>query len=560
MKDAFQILHCDTPLKVGTLQSGTNLLSNPGFETGDFTGWATHTNWTVVATASLTPRTNGNYGLRAGSGASATTATLESNRVAVTANAYYYLQAYYGVGGTKTANTLVVKVRWWTGAVGGSPIREDTLRAAPVPPDVGHLRGSAGRFRAPGTANYASVQAVNTAQAGLTATGGTVLDDIFLGAEVTASEPPLVEAPLPHRSLQRAQSFDQLVYSTNFRSGYKECHFTIYGDPAWLWSVWLLNALGQRIKIHFDHTRVFEGSVWTMEGLIDGVPRRVSMDSIVNYLRVYYRGGYFYTVQDTPSQKRYGRIDRTENQSEMWQNEARDRANYIMLQHAQPRPSPDWARGFAGENNSLQVTVMGNWATLGLVHPAGGWRGSVEMDVSEVICLSTSSTTILGYIRKIGNLYISDDYSRVQLTGRTIRPRDPTDAPKGADAISLLKTWLDAGDVNHLTLVSGVWENSQFVVRPRPTTYEYVALGEGQYGDAGGARLPKPVLQAGRFLRASRPVPVGTSYSADVASDPSCNFLSEVTYSAETDELTFATPDTAALDTSLAGAMDLPLT
>ena len=116
---------------------------------------------------------------------------------------------------------------------------------------------------------------------------------------------------------------------------------------------------------------------------------------------------------------------------------------------------------------------------------------------------------------------------------------------------------INLGDSNNRFLVSGVWENRQFVLQARPTTAGYFTEtvdGAIVYRAASGARVPNPLVRAGQYRKQVRPVPSQTSY-ADIDNDPAALFLWNVQYDTENDTVTVTPPDADTLAAGLARAV-----
>jgi hypothetical protein len=530
-RDAFTILHYPNILDSATARAGANLLTNGDFENG-FTGW-TNSGFSLVTGS--TPPASGKQAAQAQSSGTPDTAavsTLESARVTVTAGGAVYLGLLFGAAeetgsGDATPNNLIVTVRFWAGAVGGSVLKEQTLYAAAVKGNNSALRSKLKRFDVPATANYASVYIENRHYGGPAGTpAGTIVDDVFLAREVIETSQNLIHL-LKHQSVQKTEAFRGLSYSRNFRVGDKQAKFDLFGDPIWLWS-WLTSALLHEIKIVYDNGTRFDGIVWRVEGTINGVPFAVSADWLANRVFVPCQERIRpYQVEDAVSIAHYGEIQYLHGETFDTIAEARRFAKHYLFWHKDARPVDDFPDGRSGESK-LSVTCLGPWATLKFLY---GITGPGEMEMAQAV--ATHKSSILNQVRARGNVFISSDYTLVNNLNTVVGPSTRKEV-RNRTAQEEVTRYLEEGTDAGLAIVSGVW-NRQFVLKARPTTIDYVSDlvdGEVVYYDAGGSEVSPVDVVPGRFLRRARPVPEW-SYYADVGRDAKARFLEEVEVDAE---------------------------
>lgn len=549
-KDAFSIQHHDSVLHGGTVHNGVNLVVNGDAETNDFTGWATHTNWSVVSAATSVPPARGAYAFRAGSGAGAVTSTLLSNRMAISGNTFYRLVLEFGAGGAKPTNTLMFRVKYWNAPVGGASQGIGAWTTVIPGPDPLNMHGYNGRVpMTPNTATHVEIEIVNNSNAGLGATAGTVIDNVFYALDQVANEKPPIIETLKWAGERALKSFAALKYASNFSTGFTSCTFKLHDDPEALW-YWVTQALGHHIEVYYENQQVFCGLVWDMDGYIAGFGGvHLSYDSIWNIVRV--RTAYEASAHDTESQKRYGQIKHVEMEQRGGPLAVQARANYLLNLHKQPT----YGDSSSNELNVLTVTVMGYWSTLAFMPVGEGFRSDTAQDTAAVVATNGQGIgagppfSILSLYYKV-NPFLSTDYSRCAATGMLVKPGDYDDVPEGTPS-TIIARLMSYGSGEKRQLVSGVWEDRKFVIRKRSIVHDYINTGtptKPEWRDAGGYLIPTPLLQAGRLVRGARPVPTWVSYSADEFMDPACRFWIQTEYDMESNRLTVQTPQSTDLD------------
>lgn len=530
-REGFTILHYPNILDSATARAGANLLTNGDFENG-FASW-TNSGFSLVT--SVTPPVNGAQGAQGQSSGTPDTAavsTLESTRQAVTAGGVVYVGLSFGAAeetgsGEPTPNNLIVTVRFWAAASGGSVIKERTLYAAPVKGNNDKLRSRLRRFDVPATANYASVYIENRHYGGPAGTpAGTVVDDAFLAREVIETAANLIHA-LTHQVVQKTEVFRNLAFSRNYRVGDRQARFDLFGDPVWLWS-WLTNSLLHEIKIVYDNGVRFDGLVWRVEGTINGVPFAVAAEELANRVFVAWQNHVKpYQVEDADSIARFGEIGYWHGETFDTRIEARRFAKHYLFWHKDARPRDDFPEGRSGESK-LTVTCLGPWATLKFLH---GMTAPGSMELAQAV--ATHKSSILNQVRGRGNVFISSDYTLVNSLNTVVGPAARKEV-RNRTAQEELMRYLSEGTDSGLAIVSGVL-NRQFVLKARPTTVDYfseIVDGTVVYYDASGSELSYVDVQPGHFLRRSRPVPEW-SYYADAGRDAKAFFLEEVEVDAE---------------------------
>ena len=558
--DAFRINRHESVLTTGTLRAGTNLLTNPSFETGAFgAGWATTTDSAVVG-ASLVESADGNYVAQLGALGAPEAPRLESARVAVTAGTKYMFAFRYGMnlaGGTTGDRYLTAKIRWWTASSGGSELSNNVAYQQIVASAADIMRYAIITIKAPASATYASVRfEVNFDS---TAGGPMVcVDDVLFAAMVTVTRPNLIES-LAHWQTRGPRGFSQLLYATNARTGFGEQTFRVHGDPAYLWD-WLVNAPGQHIEPYFENVRVGEGFVHTVRGRINGVPWSTSYDTLYNDIVLDFFNNQRERTQNADSIRRYGRKQLLEqNENILGREQARGRVRLLNKRYGTPKPiSADDVSADGG--NYVDVTVSPYWDTLQYIETVTVWF-AYGADTSVLIAtgdVPTDNRSVLETVRDLyGNLWISNDYGRVATTGNIVRFEGGGEQKRTGNAQDILLDLINLGDSNNRFLVSGVWENRQFVLQARPTTAGYFTEtvdGAIVYRAASGARVPNPLVRAGQYRKQVRPVPSQTAY-ADIDNDPAALFLWNVQYDTENDTVTVTPPDADTLAAGLARAV-----
>lgn len=530
-REGFTVLHYPNILDSATARAGVNLLTNGDFENG-FASW-TNSGFSLVT--SVTPPVNGAQGAQGQSSGTPDTAavsTLESARVTVTSGGTVYAGLLFGAAeetgsGDSTPNNLIVKVRFWANAVGGSVLKEGTLYAAPVKGNNDKLRRKLRKFEVPGAANYASLYIENRHYGGPSGTpAGTVVDDAFLAREVIETAMNLIHA-LPHQVVQKTESFRNLAFSRNYRVGDKQSKFDLFGDPVWLWT-WLTNSLLHQIKIVYDNGARFDGLVWRVEGTINGAPFAVSAEELANRVFTPYQNHVRpYQVDDADSIARYGEIEYWLGDTFDTRVEARRAAKHHLFWHKDARPLDDFPEGRSGESK-LTVTCLGPWATLKFLY---GITAPGAMELAQAV--ATHKSSILNQVRGRGNVFVSSDYTLVNSLNTVVGPAARKEV-RNRTAQEELMRYLGEGTKAGLAIVSGVW-NRQFVLKARPTTVDYfseVMDGAVVYYDASGSELSPVDVLPGHFLRRARPVPEW-SYFSDAGRDAKARFLEEVEVDAE---------------------------
>lgn len=568
---AFTINHHEPKLFKGTKAAGSNLLTNPGAETGDVTGWtASSPGFSAAAAASVGPTPlSGNYAFSAGAAAGSRRRTLLSDRVAVTAGARYFLGFTYGSQfRVRPYNDLKAQIRWYDAGVGGNLLATHTVYARPVPA-TGQWLSVFKAKRAPVGATHAAVyfkNAFKRSTGSVDVKDTTAIDDVFFGQVVTQQRPSLIES-LRHKSMGDALAFDTLMWSNNARLGYKEATFSLHGPPEEL-NRWT-DALMHHVEIYFGSARRFRGYVSVIDGLVDGRPVRYSMDQIANHIIVDGANGLRRAAIADISIDRYGRKQWYETDDNLFtEGMVQSRANYLRKRHAWPRNLKKFDDGAVGDN-TLQVAVSGYMQTLNFFELLTIWYG-YGVDTSSIIATGddpSSNESILNRVRRLGNEFLDDDYSGVETTGQTLRwGGGTTRRLEEGNAYSLVEELLNIGDDSQEFLISGVWDDEKFVLKVRPTYAGYEREkqdGRWIYHDnrgtvtsapyATGPVIPNAMIDAGHWVRTAPFLSVWKAYD-DIADDPDAGFLWEVQYNAETDELTPIAPDDDSLTRGLAKA------
>lgn len=534
-KGAFTITHFDSLLANGTLRRGTNLLTNSKFESGDFTGWATHTNWSVVNAASVTPNGADRYAIQAGSASKGQMATLESERVAVSGAGNYIASLFFAApsGAPRRANHLKIHVRWYNASSGGTLLRSDTLWASPVRQRQTGLQRAQLRLTAPGGATYASFYVRNRYGSDTTGAGyGVVVDNARIAGVVTITRLSALDL-WEHENAQIY--FRNLKFSWNDQYGCKEMSFRVYAPTEYLWHL-MQTALGDHVETHFENERLFGGMLWSLKGRIGKRAMSLSLDALANVVTVPYRDTVFVGM-DAESVEQYGRKDMRSDKSFSTLADARSYAGYLLNAYAFPLPGAEDAA--SDEENYLDVTVYGIFANLQWVkNLAPIFQGYV--DSSEAI--ATLPATVYGgrsildrVANETPNDFISSDYALVQEVGRSVLPFENAE---DRTAQELILDLFGRGGSHGRRIVGGVNADRKFFMWERPTTLAYYreldADGKFSYWDAGGNQVSRPLVQCGVFATDGHPVPsFNVVPGSDAARDPVNRYITEIEYDHE---------------------------
>lgn len=540
-KNAFTLMHADSLIASGTVGSGTNLVPNPGFELGLFASWATSTNWTNVSATSVTPNGIGVYAAQAGGASKGQTATLESNRFAVSGSNDYICSIAFAspFDAPKRANNLKVLVRWWSAASGGSSLRDDTLWSGPVKNKKGGLRYAQKRLTAHASANYASFYIQNKYGSPTTGAGyGVVADEPFVAGAVTVPT-ALSALDIWEYMSNKPIGFENLKYSWDYRTGCKRMTFRLNAPGEYLWQL-LQTALGHHVETHYEGVRVFGGMLWSMYGRVGGRDLGVSLDSLANFIKVP-RGASFEVEVNAESIARYGRKDRIVEASFNTARDARAAALLDLAESAFPIPTAAMVNGQG--DDFLEIEVMGYGATLQWVTDLPPvYVGTY--DTSQILATFTSGVlgrrSLLGRFREdTPNDFIQDDYSNVDMTGITLGPLESTARRTSLDIYLDL---VGRGTSNKRGIVAGFDAERKFFMHERPTALGYTrtrgADGKFDYTDPTGTLIPRPLVRCGVWVSEGAPIP---SYmiikGSDAARDPANKFITEVEYDHETDDV-----------------------
>ncbi len=558
--DAFTITRHAGVLESQASRIGENVLANGGFERGDFTGYATTTNWSVIAADSVVPNGANNYMAQAASAladGTITRATLETNKFAVTGDTEYIIRLAYGapmVGDTAlndSPNSLRVAVRWYDAGnnlLATNNLMNERIEGAQA---MGALNG---RLFSPSAATQATLYLVNR-HADLNnalQAGGTVLDELFVTANVAVTTPPLIETLQYNRV--STFGYNGLKYSNHFQQGFKQCEFTLHGSPEYLWE-WMMRAFQNHIEVHYDNMTVFEGMVYAMEGVIGGKKYQISMDALANYVVIAYKDNKHFSLSNRASMKRWGRKDYYET-VKGGRELARDRAEYLLAVMSNPRPRLVDTIGDTGRADYVKVTVMGYYTTLTFIKNLR-WHAARKVDAAVAIAKGTRS--LLNNVRaNTPNDWLSTDWSWVNNTGRNVNPPTRKDV-EGKSVADLIQTYLQRGTSNVRTICAGVWENRRWRMEERPTAARY-QLRQGKAGSMnllqGGARIPLPLVRAGEYVRVPPPIPTWRESFSDIEDDyTSAFFLKEVEFDAEKNSLRMVSPNAEPLELKIGRAV-----
>lgn len=558
--DAFTITRHAGVLESQAPRIGENILTNGDFERGDFTGYGTTTNWSVIAANSVTPNGADNFMAQAASAlanGTITRATLETNKFAVIGDTEYLVRVAYGaplVGDTAlndSPNSLRVAVRWYD--AGNNLLATKNLMNERV--EGSQTMGTLyGRAFSPSAATQATLYLVNR-HADLNnalQAGGTVLDELFVTANVAVTTPPLIETLQYNRV--NTFGYNGLKYSNHFQQGFKQCEFTLHGSPEYLWE-WMTRAFQNHIEVHYDNVTVFEGMVYAMEGVIGGKKYQISMDALANYVVIAYKDNKHFSLSNRASMKRWGRKDYYET-VKGGRELARDRAEYLLAVMSNPRPRLVDTIGDTGRTDYVKVTVMGYYTTLTFIKNLR-WHAARKVDAAVAIAKGTRS--LLNNVRaNTPNDWLSTDWSWVNNTGRNVNPPTRKDV-EGKSVADLIQTYLQRGTSNVRTICAGVWENRRWRMEERPTAARY-QLRQGKAGSMnllqGGARIPLPLVRAGEYVRVPPPIPTWRESFSDIEDDyTSAFFLKEVEFDAEKNSLRMVSPNAEPLELKIGRAV-----
>lgn len=526
----------------------TNLLTNGGFEKGDFTGYATTTNWSVVSAPSSDPPGLGKYAAKASEGANS---TLETNKVSVTAGNSYMLSYLYGAPNTPKVtlqpNNLVVSIRFFDGS--NNFISDYQIRTSRIP-GTNKLTAVTKKFTVVAGASKCSIQFKNHHNGGSGKPTATVIDRVRLIDNTDTSVLPFIET-IEQKPAEGRQSFSDLRYTHSYRSGFKESTFTLYGSAQYLWN-WMQTGLGNHIEIYYNADCVFEGLVWSIEGSINGFGYSLSYDQMFNHIIVKYgKKSKAYQISDPDSQARHGKKMLTDEQNQDSLSKARAKGQSLLLLHANPLPRIDIDK--VDPENKLVITCMGYMATTQWLYLPPRFAGL--RDTSDIIATLSPSLgdSVLNRIRdESPNDFISNNYDLVSDSNVTTGPIVETEGKTAQDFINDL---LDLGTNNGRIMVAGLTQGRKFYMRGRPTVIDYFATptedGNLEFRDRGLAIVPRPLVLAGKFVKFGLPIP-SLDVPSDVITDAAAVFIKDIEYDAEDDTLRITTPNSDSLDVSLA--------
>ncbi len=548
-KDAFSIVHFESLLAQATQKAGVNLLPNRGFELGAFTNW-TNTNWSIVGSESVTPNGKGLYAAQAASASSGQISTLTSNRVAVSGGQSYQCSIDFGSPASgKKKNNLRVRVLWYDAPSGGNLLRADILIQTPVRPSD-NLRQRIRTFTAPLAATHVAFEIKNTCAVKVAGAGkGLIVDSPFVAGEVTVVD------RTPLATWQYGQ-FLGLKYSKHWQQGYKRATFRLRGSGEYLYH-FLTTALGQWVEIFYQGAPLFEGKIWTLTGRVGKRDYDVSLDTLANFVRVPYGDDGEEVIETNPeSIERYGRKDLRSDKSFKTRGSAEKHGKYLLQQFADPllasAPNPQSGVDY------IDVELMGLFATTGWVTGLPPvFKG--EKDTAEIMATlpktNAGGKSVLDRLRQdTPNAFISGDYSLVENTGLVLEPLEGSETSSAQETLIDL---IERGSGNKRALVCGVTAGRKFFVRERPTTLGYVMRrsqvdDEYDFFDAGGAEIPRALVEPGQLATFDAPIPNFDPIPADFGKSRDARMLTEIEYDAETNVVTATMLGNRRFDISLA--------
>lgn len=553
---AFTIEHSDSPLAMSESEWGANLILNYGFETGDFTSWPTHTNWTIVSYT--TPPVFGTYGAQANSSALAgtwITANLETARVAVTGSAVYRVTVSMGqaeeVGNADPlANSVKLMVNWYDNLVGGTLLRSDILYWGAMRGDNATLTEIRRKLTAPPSAVAASIRADNNYNSDTAGNiGGTILDRAILQKQQTTSSNSLLES-VRHTTVSHTLGFKNLTYGSHYQSGFKACEFDLLGSAAEQLR-WANDALGHEIVIrHASGKEVWRGLVFKMAGSFNGVPFVSTYENVFSRYRIPWgkpnASQQYYPLVLPSIKARYGDKIYTEQDSQDTKRDARRAAKQLSTQFALPSWGDVDAK-IVDHKFELRVVCIGKFGTLDFIRgvPIPG-----QLEQSMEAAIATAPNSLLNVARARGNNFISADYSMVYPTGQMVGP-SKSDAAQSASLMDLISHYVAVGGGNGEVLISGVWDNDLFVLRKRSNATTYYVAEDGEtWSDAAGIAMSRAFIRAGEFYRSALPIP-SMSYFPTAEQDIG-KFITEASYETETGQVKLTTVGARTIDRRLA--------
>lgn len=538
-KESFAISHFDSLLSAGTLRAGANLVRNPGFETGSAASWPTSTNWTVVASDSVTPNGRDNFVAQAASASKGQISTLESTRDPVTALGTYLVACglVAPTGSPKRANNLQVSIKWWSSGAGGSPLREDFLWAAPVKARKGNLRSPQLALTSPVGATHFSMVIKNIYGSSTTGAGyGVLVDNAFLAGQIAISQ----LTPLEIWSYGGAPiRFSRLKFSWDERMGCKAMGFRLHGPSEYLWFL-LHTALGHWIETQYEGERTFGGMLWSFKGNIGGRSMGVSLDSLFNYIAVPV-GDNYYFAGDAASALQYGRKDLVAEQAFDSASDAEIYAEQLLEEMAFPLPVKGDEDGDA--QDYLDIEVMGLAATLQWVKGVFPlWAGQVDTAaaIANLARTAYGRRSLFDRLREeTPNDFISSDYALVENAGVTHKPVPKTGMPSAQEIYLRL---IERGTSNRRRIVSGIGADRRFFMRERSGGVTYHRRrdrdGKMSYYDTAGNEVARALVRPGAFVSEGYAVPsFDITPGSDAARDPANRYLTTTEYDHESDDL-----------------------
>ncbi|MBA2702241.1 MAG: hypothetical protein H0U60_00120 [Blastocatellia bacterium] len=544
--DAFTILHYDSLINSFTAKRGDNLLSNSKFEHAAFgAGWATTTNWSLVAVDTTTPSVLDGQGALAGSAANSgkTKSTLTSATIACSALTEHVARVYYGAPSPTiplrlaVANMLKIKLQWYT--AGMALLRTDNLFAEMVS-GSDHLQMFDAKVTSPATAANVTFSVINIHQNSTLsgAVGGLVIDNLLLVAALTPALPPFIER-IPYSRDSEFATYKNLKFSNHYQLGFKSAEFELYGAPEYLWN-WAETALENHIKIVYQGS-VFEGMVYRIDVVLNGVRYAVDLERLANNVKVEFGDKKHVRVINAESIEHWGRKDLHDSTQFKTRDAAESFARSLLRERKQLQPAVvEFVGASAGPDKAI-VKVMGYINTLDWV--LGQTYGApAKQDIGAA--LATGQNSLLGVIRKhTHNDFISGNYANVQVIGKGVPPPKRQDM-RGKSSLEMYMHLLEMGDSLNRVLCAGVWEDQQVRLAPRPTTARY-KMRKSPKGTVEMVQdFSQPVdlasVRAGEFIKFPRPIPRMKRY-VDLGDDPTALFIKEVEYSTEKGQLKFTT-------------------
>lgn len=545
-KGDFTLSRFDSLLSSLTRKASANLLVNGNFGNG-FTGWATHTNWLIISATSLQPNGIGGSMLQASDAAKGTQSTLETDRIAISANVKYTFSILFASPDTarKRANNLFIRVRWYDAPSGGSVVRADILHNSNVKARSGGFRQLNKRLTAPAGATHVALQFINTyGNSNNGVNKGVLLDDLFIAG--TVETPTLAPLDVWQYAGGSPFYFRSLKFGYHCQRGCKALTLRVYGSAEYIWHL-LNTALGQHIELAYASGRIWAGMVYSLNGRVGNRSFAASLDSMANYVKIPFgKGGSetYHAVGHPDSIQRYGRKDLIADKTFTLKADADAHAAFLLNEFALPKPtSADVSQDEPGRN-FIDLEVMGYFTILGWVtglQPI--FTGKVDSSAAAATLASaaTGGRSILDRLRTdTPNDFISADYSNVDTTGILV---DPYEGDERVTSLEMLQEIFERGTLNTTTdqsrgIVAGVDADRKFFMHKRPKTLLYSRRidtdGKYSYYDIGGNEVPRPLIQVGNFYTESAPFPnMEVIRGSDAANDFANRFILEMSYSHE---------------------------